>query len=66
MITVEIQYQLMVGFKVVSYFTFIILSWIFLSLQQRYQGWFLLDTKAGHSFLVEGRNIWIFMQTEEK
>jgi len=66
MITVEIQYQLMVGFKVVSYFTLIILCWIFLSLQQRYQGWFLIDTKAGHSFLFEGRNIWISRQTKEK
>jgi hypothetical protein len=49
--TVEIQYQLMVGFKLVSYFKLIILCWIFYLCSKDYQGWFLLNTKGGHSYL---------------
>jgi hypothetical protein len=64
--TVETRYQLMVGFKVVSYFKLIILCWIFYLFSKDYQGWFLLNTKAGHSFLFEGINVWISQQREEK
>jgi hypothetical protein len=38
--TVETQYQLMVGFKVVSYFKLIILCGIFYLCSKDYQGWF--------------------------
>jgi hypothetical protein len=55
---VETQYYLMVGFKVLSYFRLIILCWIFYLCSKDYQGWFLLNTKAAHSFLFEGRNVW--------
>jgi hypothetical protein len=60
--TVETQYQLMVGFKVVSYFELIIFCRIFYLCSKDYQGWFLLNT----SFLFDGRNVWISSQTEEK
>jgi hypothetical protein len=60
--TVEIQYQLMVGFKVVSYFKLIILCRIFYLCSKDYQGWFLLNT----SFLFEVINVGISRQTEEK
>jgi hypothetical protein len=60
--TVETQYQLVVGFKVVSYFKLIILCWTFYLCSKDYQGWFLLNT----SFLFEGINVWISRQTEEK
>ncbi len=60
--TVETQYQLVVGFKVVSYFKLIILCRTFYLCSKDYQGWFLLNT----SFLFEGINVWISMQTEEK
>jgi hypothetical protein len=64
--TVETQYELMMGFKVVSCFKLIILCRIFYLCNKDYHGWFLLNTKAGHSFLFEGRNVWISRQTEEK
>ncbi len=64
--TVESRYQLMVGFKVVSYFKLIILCRIFYLCSKDYQGWFFLNSKAGHKFLFEGRNVWISRQTEEK
>jgi len=38
--TVEIQYELMVGFKVVSYFKLIILCWIFYLCSKDYQDGF--------------------------
>jgi hypothetical protein len=60
--TVETQYHLMVGFKVVSYFKLIILCRIFYLCSKDYQGWFLLNT----SFLFEGINVGISRQTEEK
>ncbi len=63
--TVENHYQLKVGFKVVSYFRLIISCGIFYLCSKDYQGLFLLNTKAGHSFLFEGKNVWISRQTEE-
>jgi hypothetical protein len=64
--TVEIQNQLMVGFKVVSCFKLIILCWIFYLCIKDYLEWFLFNTKAGHSYLFEGINVCISRQTEEK